>query len=591
MNSRFDDTAKEEIRLRINIADLVGRYVKLKPVGQNFKGLCPFHKEKTPSFIVTPSKGIFHCFGCNKGGDIFAFLQEMEGLEFKDAIKQLADEAGVKLTRTSEPTDAPAAPAGPSKTEMLAIHEKAAKFFYRHIKDSPVAVEYFKSRGLKPETVRDFILGYAPPGWSNLVEYMKTQGIQPDTLVACGLALQKSDSRAPYDRFRERIVFTLFDAAGKPIGFAARTLKADEQPKYLNSPETLIYKKSQTLYGLHKARPAIKQENSVLIVEGYMDYLALFQAGVQNVVATSGTAMTTDHGLIIRRFTSNVFLVFDGDGAGIKAAERGVMVLAPHNFDVRVLILPDEEDPDEFIKKHGAEKFRALLKQAQSGFSFLLERFVLLHGLETPQAKSAIVEEILPYLQTLTDDIVKLEYIKQCAERLGIPETLLHGKLKIQPRFKPRDSKQPAAPAVPLSLYSGTLEENFLRILLIRPELAAEARLYIRPDTLTDSINSKLYSTILGAYEQDPGLHSFIERLGDPQLQQKASALAARQGPSENLGEDLTDLVVHLQRAYLKRKQHEITMQLKKEPQNREKLFAVQKQIIRQLTDLDKTSS
>jgi DNA primase len=597
MNSKFDEGPKEEVRQRINIADLVGRYVKLKPSGQNFKGLCPFHKEKTPSFIVTPARGTFHCFGCNKGGDIFTFLQEIESLEFKDALSQLAEEAGVTLAHSAA-ADAPNDRSSEteestiSKPAMLAIHEKAARFFYSQIKDSAVAVDYFKGRGLKAETVREFLLGYAPPGWNNLIDHLKKDGIAPDALVSCGLALRKTPESAPYDRFRDRVIFTLFDTAGKPIGFAARTLKGDEQPKYLNSPETLIYKKSQTLYGLHKARQAIKTENCVLVVEGYMDYLTLFQAGICNVVATSGTAMTQDHGHVIRRFTSRVFLVFDGDGAGITAARRGVQVLAPFNFDVRVLILPDEYDPDEFIKEKGSELFGNLLKNAQPGFSFLLDKCIQERGIGTPQEKSAVVDDVLPYLREVSDSIVRLDYVRQCAEKLALPETMLNSKLSIRPRFRTMETGTPVEKPVrigPMSLYSGTLEENFLRILLAKPDLVPEARQFIRPDTLTDSINSKLYSKIIEGYEANSTLTAFQERLDDSALKEKAAELIARQGPAENLSEDLADLMVHLQRAFLKRKQREVTLELKRDPANREALLAMQKEIVRQLIELDKS--
>ena len=244
----FDDSAKEEIRARIDIAELVGRYVKLKASGRNLKGLCPFHKEKTPSFIVTPDRGTFHCFGCDKGGDVYTFLQEMEGIEFREALTLLAEEAGVALPTYQRDTSADPSEQKsnfPSKTEMFRIHTLAMNYYYGQVKGCARAVEYFKERGLKAETVKEFMLGYAPSGWSNLIDNLAKQGIDGETLVACGLALQKSEGN-PYDRFRDRIIFTLFDPAGRAIGFAGRGMEKDAQPKYLNSPETPVYRKSRT---------------------------------------------------------------------------------------------------------------------------------------------------------------------------------------------------------------------------------------------------------------------------------------------------------------------------------------------------------
>ena len=365
------DHIKEEIRSRVNIADIIGRHIALKPAGQSLKGLCPFHKEKTPSFIVTPAKGIFYCFGCHKGGDVFTFLMEHDGLSFPEALQMLADETGVRLTpaRSSyadrtigddtvdsvTPVNAKQTPLFP-KNEMLKINEMAVDFYYRQTRSFPRVINYFLSRGLSRETIREFRLGYAPPGWSELLSYAKQRGIPQEALIQCGLAISRPDKKI-YDRFRDRIMFPVFDTSKRPIGFGGRGLAPDAEPKYLNSPETLLYQKNRTLYGLHAAQHHIKQAKSVIIVEGYMDFLALYQAGIKNVIATSGTALTDTQARIIQRFSSTVFLVFDGDSAGVNAAKRAVFVLAPYNLDIRVLILPDEEDPDSYIKKYGKDAF------------------------------------------------------------------------------------------------------------------------------------------------------------------------------------------------------------------------------------------
>ena len=368
MQRTFDDTSKEEVRNRADIAAIIGRYVKLKQSGQTLKGLCPFHKEKTPSFHVNPVRGFFHCFGCGKGGDVFSFLQEIEGASFPDVLKMLAEETGVTLPPARPDSSLETDPSGQSsgaslsKTAMLEIHAMAADYFYSMIRRHPQAIAYFKSRGLAAETVRDFRLGYAPGGWSSLLDSAAGKGIAAEALVTCGLAL-KSAEGSTYDRFRDRIIFSLTDLSGRVIGFAGRGLEADATPKYLNSPETPLYRKKEFLYGLNSTRQYIKEENSSLVVEGYMDFLTLYQAGIRNVVATSGTAMTPEHAHVLTRFTSRVILVFDGDEAGQNAAERGVFTLAPFDLDVSILTLPPEEDPDSFVKAHGPDPFRAMMTE------------------------------------------------------------------------------------------------------------------------------------------------------------------------------------------------------------------------------------
>ena len=309
--------AKEEIRSRINIADIIGRHVALKPAGQNLKGLCPFHKEKTPSFTVTPAKGIFYCFGCHKGGDVFTFLTEFEGMSFSEALHALADEAGVKLDMQKNNRDSLQASEQNApqegfqnilpKNELLKINQVAVDFYYSQTRLHKHAIEYFLGRGLTREIIKEFKLGYAPAGWSELLSHAKKNDIPESSLIQCGLAIERQNGGA-YDRFRDRIMFPIFDTSKRPIGFGGRGMTPDAQPKYLNSPETFLYQKNKTLYGLHAAQYHIKESKSVIIVEGYMDFLSLYQAGIKNVVATSGTALGDNQARIIQRFTSTIYL-------------------------------------------------------------------------------------------------------------------------------------------------------------------------------------------------------------------------------------------------------------------------------------------
>lgn len=563
-SSRFDDSAKEEIRSRIDIGEVVGRYVGLKQAGQNLKGLCPFHKEKTPSFTVNPSRGFFHCFGCGKGGDVFTFVSEIEGVGFAEALTMLAEEAGVALTRS--PRDAGSSPQDNnegirlSKTELLSIHKVAAKFFYESMRNSQEAISYLKGRGLRPEIVREFLVGYAPEGWSGLVDYAAGLSIAPEKLVACGLALKKSDSSRPYDRFRNRVIFPIFDLSGRPIAFGGRGMTPDAQPKYLNSPETNLYRKSKTLYGLHATRGNIKQSGEVLVVEGYMDYLSLYQQGVRNIVATCGTALTPDHANILGRFAPRITLVFDGDAAGQEAAVRAATILAPFPLDVRVLLLPQGEDPDTFVQANGPEKFRDLVAGSMRAFSYLLKRAMARVDIRSPHGKSSVVRDLLPILNELTDPILQSEFAKEIAQHLGIAQDLVTRGLRKTTR-RPEESAEP----VPENILQ-TLEGKFIQLLFTFPDLVPKANQRILPQTLTDPRTAELYSLLLRSYENGGNLQA-LQHIETPEIKRILSLISVSPFPSNiEPEEELVHCMRLLERKYVKRRLGEIRMTMRSSP-------------------------
>jgi DNA primase len=421
-------------------------------------------------------------------------------------------------------------------------------------------------------------------------------------VVQSGLALKKEGGSTPYDRFRDRVMFTLFDATGRPIGFAGRGMEGDAQPKYLNSPETLIYHKSRVLYGLHKARAAIKDENRILVVEGYMDYLSLYQAGICNVVATSGTALTQEHGTLIRRFTERVTLVFDGDKAGITAAERAIFTLAPHSLAISVLLLPGDDDPDSFVKREGAERFRAVLTEATDALSFLLKRFTSAGELDTPQGKSAVLNRLKPLLETTADAVVRAEYIKTIAERIDVAQQLIYRLLPqvmqssspapaptptLPQRGAPVAASQPRGGAeVPDSRrYGTTLEGNFVRILVCNPQLIPQARTYITPETFTDAFTKNLYSTITKAYDLDPALPTLLQHCSDEQTKSIVAALLSTEEPQEHAQQDLTHAIIELQKKFLRTTLRQLRLQLQSNPGNR-RLLEKHKELSLQLNQL-----
>jgi DNA primase len=587
MTGTFDDTAKEEIRQRADIAAIVGRYVKLKPNGATLKGLCPFHKEKTPSFHVNPQRGFFHCFGCGKGGDVFKFLQEIESLTFPEALRMLAGETGVTLV-SRRPESVPESTGGPSisRQTMIDIHKIAGDFFYSQIRNHPQAVDYLKSRGLAAETVRDFKLGFAPSGWSSLITYAEPKGITVDALVGCGLAIKKEDGSA-YDRFRDRVMFSLFDLSGRIIGFAGRGMTREATPKYLNSPETPIYRKKEFLYGLNITRQYIKDEKFVLVVEGYMDFLTLYQAGVRNVVASSGTAMTAEHGHLLKRFTSRVVLVFDGDAAGQKAAERGVFTLSPFDLDVSVLVLPAEEDPDSFVKTHGPEPFRALVATARSANDFIIDRMVAEHGGTTPRGQKAVIEHLAPLFSAMTDAIARDRFKKDLAERLRLDEQMVMKILRgASASSRPQLS---GSSTIDDEGYLHSLEGSFLHMLISKPELIAEARQYLAPETLTDAVSSDIYSLLLQLFDDQGTLDGIIERAADGDIQRLVSRMLIKPAREEHIHEELVQKIIHLRKKYLKVKQREIRVLLKLDGGRREELLEQLKDITNQIRDLDES--
>ncbi|HOC89291.1 MAG TPA: DNA primase, partial [bacterium] len=341
----------EQVRLASDVVDVVSGYVTLKKRGKNYFGLCPFHQEKSASFSVNPDLQIFHCFGCGAGGNVFTFVMRIEGLTFPESVRMLAKAAGIVLPDEEED------PGQLQEKEALYYANSLANDFFmanllREAEAEP-ARRYLASRGLTPEVFARFSIGYSLNKWDGLIQHARTKSLNPDLLVKAGLAIRKEDGGI-YDRFRGRITFAIHSLSKQVVGFGARRIVQDDSPKYINSPETPIYQKRYILYGLHLAREAVRQADRVVIVEGYTDLISLHTAGIEQVVATSGTAMTEEHARLLRRYTANASILYDGDSAGASASLRGAEILLANGFDVRIAMLPGGQDPDEFVRLNGA---------------------------------------------------------------------------------------------------------------------------------------------------------------------------------------------------------------------------------------------
>lgn len=408
--------AVREVLAATDIVDLVGGYVALKPAGgARLKGLCPFHNEDTPSFMVNRDRQTFHCFGCDRGGDAITFIQEHDGLTFPETLEKLADRAGIRLPawRGGSGTD------DDLRKKLLEFGKFAAKFFRTTLNDAgrgKVGREYLATRSLKPEIIEQFRLGYVPDEWSALLDAAKRAGFSEAVIEKSGL-VKRGDRGSLYDLFRNRVIFPIRDIAGNVVAFGGRDL-GDSPAKYINSPENPVYKKSRVLYGLHESREGLKRTGEAILVEGYFDLLRCFDAGIDNVVATCGTALTAEQAALIKRYVPNVLVVFDGDAAGIKAAIRSVAILTGAGLTVKPLVLPDGKDPDDFIKEAGREEFLRIAEQAGDFVSF----YVVANETraQTIEGRTEIAAELFEIIGHIHDGLRRDEYLKRLASELNL---------------------------------------------------------------------------------------------------------------------------------------------------------------------------
>ncbi len=420
----------EQVRAAADIVKIVGDYVKLHKTGANYSGLCPFHQEKTASFSVHPIKQIFHCFGCGVGGDVFKFVMLMDSLSFPEALRRVAEKVGVRIEEREgqETYDANTK----LRTSLMKLHDSAARFFAAQLgatAEGRAARAYLTDRGITDEMVGRFRIGYAPGDGQGLVRHLSGEEFDREAIEKSGLILVDAERQRPFDRFRRRIIFPIANDAGKVVAFAGRAL-GDEQPKYLNSPETPIYTKSRLLYHLDRAAQTIRKLDYAVLVEGYMDCIAVASSGIDNVVASCGTSLTEGHVRLLGRFTRRVVVNYDPDSAGMAATERSLVILLEAGFEAKVLTLPGGLDPDEFIRKRGVAAYGELLKSAPSYIDYLTDRAAITHDVRTPEGKVAAVNAILPYLIKVPNPILRAELATRLAERLRVDERLLREELR-----------------------------------------------------------------------------------------------------------------------------------------------------------------
>ncbi|MCB1050089.1 MAG: DNA primase [Acidobacteria bacterium] len=450
------------IKNQLPLSQLVARYAQLERRGNRMAACCPFHNEKTPSFYVDDNKGFFHCFGCGKGGDLIAFAMEMEQLPFQEALVFLAELAGVELpeTRTKGPSR-------DQQTSLFAINQAAAQYYQKQLRTHSIARDYIQNRGIDKNSMELFGLGWAPEAWESLVTQLKSE--YPESVLAsCGLF--KQGRNGFYDLFRERVIFPIADAQGRLVAFGGRRID-QEQPKYINSPESPIYTKGRHVYNLNLAKAYLKKEPNLIIVEGYMDALQLFQAGFGNVVASLGTAFTPEQARLIKRYAQTIFINFDGDAAGFKAARASIETLLAVGAQLKVITLPDNLDPDDFIRQQGPAAYREQLNQAPDFFEFLTTYYAEKGSMSDPAHQSMVVNEMGAILVKASDEIVREHYLNRMAEFVGLSLSLVKKVLKEESKSQPASPKrQTSAPVT--RPWANKLEQEFLFLIMHQPNWA-----------------------------------------------------------------------------------------------------------------------
>lgn len=491
----------EQIKDRIDIAELIGTYVQLKSAGRNMKGLCPFHGEKTPSFMVNPERGTWKCFGCGEGGDAFTFLEKIEGLDFGEALEKLAKRVGIVLKKNySGQKDR-------QKEVLLSINETAKDFYHKILLTHPVAEkarEYLKGRGLKLEDIKTFELGYAPNSWDSLVNMLLKKGYSQADIAMSGLVISK-DRGGFYDRFRGRVMFPIRDVAERLVGFSGRTMLSDpKEAKYVNTPETPMFSKRNILYGIHLSRQHIMKANAVVLVEGQFDMVSAYLAGTKNVVASGGTALTESQLRVIKRLAENVLICFDSDSAGDAASRRGIEMAENAGLLVKVVTLVGVKDPDEMIRSD-LKGWQKAIEQAQGVYDYYIDWALRSFDRTTSEGKRKIGQELMPVLAGISDEIVKNHYVKIVADRLDTTEdVIMRSMSKVRSKsldalseFSKVDQIEKQKVSEDVLNHRSGLEEYFLAHLLQIGDYSCELRVWPEVGDITDEELKQVYQKLI----------------------------------------------------------------------------------------------
>ncbi len=521
---------REQIRVASDIVDVIGSYLPLKRAGANFTALCPFHKEKTPSFNVNPQKQIFHCFGCHKGGDVFTFVKEYENIGFMDAVRRLAERAKIPLEFENTPG---AQESRHLKDQLLDIHEQLTQRWQNCLANEAagqLARDYLAKRGVSAEAIKLFRIGAAPESWDDTVNWARSKKFDLATVEKAGLILRKEETERYYDRFRGRLMFPICDEQGRVVGFSGRVLSGDEKTaKYVNSPETPIFTKSKIFFGLDKSKRAILDAGFAIICEGQLDLIACFMGGVQNIVAPQGTAFTGQHARILKRYASEVVLCFDSDNAGQNAAVRALDHLLASGLAVRVAVIPAPHDPDSFIKAHGGEAFQDLIGGAEGFFDYYLNRLCMTNDVTSDKGRIDVLRAMAEALHKTGNAVLIDTHAQKTALRLGVSAESVRAEFKknpvshVAPRESEEESFEVAEPVTEIARPTPT-EFELLELLLLHDELVPTAALNLDPNWILHPHVRQLIDLRLAAQEHETW-HSVSEFLDSCELAEQRSLI------------------------------------------------------------------
>ncbi len=552
----FSDATRERVRAASDIVDVIGSYVPLKRAGTNFVALCPFHKEKTPSFNVSPQRQIFHCFGCHKGGDVFKFVMEYESVDFPEAIRRLADRAKIPLEAERSTGEDQARHL---KATLLQIHDQIAQRWQNALANEAsgqIAREYLAQRGVSAEAIKLFRLGSAPDLWDDTVNWARSKGYDLGLLEKAGLILRKEGADQYYDRFRGRLMFPICDEQGRVIGFSGRILSGDEKTaKYVNSPETPVFTKSRVFFGLDKSKRALLDADCAIVCEGQLDLIACFMAGVQNVVAPQGTALTAEHARILKRYVQEVVLCFDSDEAGQNAAVRSLDNLLASELSVRVAVVPAPHDPDSLIKTSGPAAFKELIQRAEGFFDYYLNRLCSGNDVAADKGRSAILRAMAEAVHKTRNMVLIDKYAQKTALRLGVAPDAVRAEFRKLSRVR---GSAPSAnvervQAEPQTQPPSEQEYWLLRLLLAHDELVGWAADHLETEWVQHPLAKEIISQRLAAHESGSwlGLGAFLGQFDDADTQSLITEATAKTKSMPNPGQQLADLTLRLRNLFI----------------------------------------
>jgi DNA primase len=493
---RYPQTFIDDLKRQADIVRVIQDYVQLKKKGANWMACCPFHKEKTPSFSVSPAKEIFYCFGCHKGGSVFNFVMEMERVAFPEAIKIVAEKSGMPLPKLIDDSRYEAKKA--ESDQIIELNKWALEWWEKQLEstgEAKIARDYLKRREITDETRQTFHLAYAPDSWDALSIYLRQKGATQEQIDKSGLVVKKEEGGS-YDRFRGRLIFPVMDLQGRPIAFGGRTLK-DEDAKYINSPETAAYVKGRNLFGLNLTRDEIRRQGFAILVEGFLDLVVPYQFGIRNVVASLGTALTPDQVKLLGRFARKVVVNYDGDPAGVQASKKAIEMLLAEDLEVKVLSLPDDADPDEFIRKFGLAEYQRQRGEAQSHIQFVIDQAVRNRNLHRPAEKADAVEEVLPYIRAVHSRIQKREYFDIAMDSLRISDVPLRRELWHSLRLGPDSSRTQQNIGRRTQVKPTVAEEQLLELLLADGDLRHKFLPRLEPADYDDLPTAAIFRALI----------------------------------------------------------------------------------------------